>query len=59
MHTKHLKLIWEINYEVFFIADVYVCMCSQDILIVTPEKWDSISRGWQKRNYVSKVTIGL
>ena len=20
-----------------------------DLLIVTPEKWDSISRGWQKR----------
>ena len=36
---------------------MYVCMCVcyKDILIVTPEKWDSISRGWQKRNYVSKV----
>lgn len=28
-----------------------------DILIVTPEKWDSISRGWRKREYVSKVAL--
>ncbi len=28
-----------------------------DILIVTPEKWDSISRGWQKRGYVQKVQL--
>lgn len=28
-----------------------------DILIVTPEKWDSISRGWQKREYVSQVEL--
>lgn len=26
-------------------------------MIVTPEKWDGISRGWQKRNYVSKVEL--
>ena len=23
-----------------------------DILITTPEKWDGVSRGWQKRDYV-------
>jgi replicative superfamily II helicase len=28
-----------------------------DILIVTPEKWDSISRGWKKREYVKKVEL--
>ena len=28
-----------------------------DILVVTPEKWDSISRGWQKREYVTKVEL--
>ena len=28
-----------------------------DILVVTPEKWDSISRGWQKREYVTKVQL--
>jgi activating signal cointegrator complex subunit 3 len=27
------------------------------ILIVTPEKWDSISRGWQKRDYVKNVEL--
>ncbi len=28
-----------------------------DILIVTPEKWDSISRGWMKREYVKRVEL--
>lgn len=28
-----------------------------DLFIVTPEKWDSISRGWRKRDYVSKVGL--
>ena len=28
-----------------------------DVLIVTPEKWDSISRGWQRREYVHKVEL--
>jgi activating signal cointegrator complex subunit 3 len=28
-----------------------------NLLIVTPEKWDSISRGWQKRAYVQKVEL--
>jgi activating signal cointegrator complex subunit 3 len=28
-----------------------------DILIVTPEKWDSISRGWQRRGYVQSVGL--
>jgi replicative superfamily II helicase len=23
-----------------------------DILVTTPEKWDGVSRGWQKRGYV-------
>jgi activating signal cointegrator complex subunit 3 len=28
-----------------------------NILIVTPEKWDSISRGWQRRDYVRRVEL--
>lgn len=28
-----------------------------DIFIVTPEKWDSISRGWQYRSYVQEVGL--
>lgn len=28
-----------------------------DLFIVTPEKWDSISRGWQSRDYVKKVEL--
>ena len=28
-----------------------------DILVVTPEKWDGISRGWAKREYVQKVEL--
>lgn len=32
-------------------------LSAADILIVTPEKWDSISRGWQYRDYVKKVGL--
>ena len=28
-----------------------------NLLIVTPEKWDSISRGWLKRDYVKNVEL--
>ncbi len=28
-----------------------------DLLIVTPEKWDSISRGWKRRDYVQNVEL--
>lgn len=28
-----------------------------DIVITTPEKWDGISRNWQKRNYVQDVAL--
>lgn len=28
-----------------------------DLFIVTPEKWDSISRGWQHREYVKRVEL--
>jgi activating signal cointegrator complex subunit 3 len=28
-----------------------------DLLIVTPEKWDSITRGWQRRSYVQRVQL--
>lgn len=28
-----------------------------DILITTPEKWDGISRSWQRRNYVQKIGL--
>lgn len=27
-----------------------------DIIIVTPEKWDGISRNWQGRSYVRKAS---
>jgi antiviral helicase SLH1 len=28
-----------------------------DIIITTPEKWDGISRSWQTRDYVRKVSL--
>eukprot|EP00049_Salpingoeca_infusionum_P026339 m.25168 g.25168 ORF g.25168 m.25168 type:complete len:2051 (-) comp8684_c0_seq1:141-6293(-) len=28
-----------------------------NVIVTTPEKWDSISRSWQTRNYVRKVTL--
>eukprot|EP00917_Polyrhabdina_sp_WS-2016_P026359 GHVP01056616.1.p1 GENE.GHVP01056616.1~~GHVP01056616.1.p1 ORF type:complete len:2004 (+),score=344.28 GHVP01056616.1:435-6014(+) len=28
-----------------------------DVLITTPEKWDGVSRFWQTRSYVKKVTL--
>jgi activating signal cointegrator complex subunit 3 len=28
-----------------------------DLLITTPEKWDGITRGWQKRDYVKNVGL--
>ena len=28
-----------------------------DIVITTPEKWDGVSRSWQKRGYVQKVGL--
>jgi activating signal cointegrator complex subunit 3 len=28
-----------------------------DVLVVTPEKWDGISRGWAKREYVQRVEL--
>jgi replicative superfamily II helicase len=28
-----------------------------DIIITTPEKWDGISRNWQSRSYVQKVSL--
>ena len=30
---------------------------SASIIVTTPEKWDSISRSWQTRNYVRKVVL--
>ncbi|EPS38085.1 hypothetical protein H072_8181 [Dactylellina haptotyla CBS 200.50] len=30
---------------------------SADIIITTPEKWDGISRSWQSRDYVRKVSL--
>ncbi len=32
-------------------------ICSASIIVTTPEKWDSISRSWQTRNYVKKVVL--
>ncbi len=28
-----------------------------DIVVTTPEKWDGISRNWQKREYVREVGL--
>ena len=28
-----------------------------DLIIATPEKWDGISRNWQNRAYVQKVSL--
>jgi activating signal cointegrator complex subunit 3 len=28
-----------------------------DVLVVTPEKWDGVSRNWQQRNYVQQVGL--
>lgn len=30
---------------------------SASIIITTPEKWDSLSRGWQGRNYVQQIGL--
>ncbi|XP_058808781.1 activating signal cointegrator 1 complex subunit 3 [Phymastichus coffea] len=30
---------------------------TSDVIVTTPEKWDSISRSWQTRNYVQKVAL--
>lgn len=32
-------------------------LLSADIIVVTPEKWDGISRSWQARAYVTKVAL--
>lgn len=28
-----------------------------DLIVTTPEKWDGVSRSWQNRSYVQKVSI--
>jgi activating signal cointegrator complex subunit 3 len=30
---------------------------NSDIIVTTPEKWDGISRSWQTRGYVQKVSL--
>lgn len=32
-------------------------LMAADIIVVTPEKWDGISRSWQARSYVTKVAL--
>lgn len=32
-------------------------LLSADIIISTPEKWDSISRNWKNRTYVQRVAL--
>ena len=32
-------------------------LLAADVIIVTPEKWDGISRAWQNRGYVQKVAL--
>lgn len=28
-----------------------------DLIVTTPEKWDGVSRSWQNRSYVQKVSV--
>lgn len=28
-----------------------------DLIVTTPEKWDGVSRSWQSRGYVQKVSV--
>ena len=39
-----------------FTPDV-AALRAADVLITTPEKWDSISRSWRRRNYVAAVGL--
>ncbi|XP_067947750.1 activating signal cointegrator 1 complex subunit 3-like [Watersipora subatra] len=32
-------------------------IAAADLIVTTPEKWDGVSRSWQNRNYVQKVTL--
>lgn len=32
-------------------------MAQADLIVTTPEKWDGVSRSWQNRSYVQKVSI--
>ena len=31
-------------------------LLAADVIVATPEKWDGISRNWQARSYVTKVS---
>jgi replicative superfamily II helicase len=37
---------------------VLVAICDRaDVIVTTPEKWDSVSRSWQTREYVRAVSL--
>lgn len=48
------KIVVEITGDV---AAGFRDLQDSDVIITTPEKWDSISRGWQNRNYVRDVGL--
>ena len=37
--------------------NIYIYNFRADIIIATPEKWDGITRGWEKREYVQLVEL--
>ena len=39
------------------IAPDMKAIASADLIVTTPEKWDEVSRFWQNRSYVQKVTL--
>jgi len=50
MHLKLVELTGDNTPDTRSIRDA-------DIIITTPEKWDGISRSWQTRDYVRKVSL--
>jgi len=39
------------------IAPDMKAIAAADLIVTTPEKWDGVSRSWQNRSYVQKVTL--
>lgn len=55
-----IKHIFFFNRVVELTGDVTPDMraiAEADLIVTTPEKWDGVSRSWQNRSYVQKVSI--
>ena len=50
LNLKVLELTGDVSPDIALLKQA-------DVLIVTPEKWDSISRGWKERDYVKQVEL--